>query len=96
MENDIVYFENNEVNQHFLYWLKNYPLSFHPLDINRWNSFVLSALGNQEVVDYSILRKGFHDFNHHDEDDRYIDIYMNNYSSMKDLYNLLSMENKLK
>lgn len=37
-------------------WLSNYPLSSHPLDINRWYDFVISLHENDERLPLEDLR----------------------------------------
>lgn len=96
MNKNIKHFNNDESNRLFNIWLNNSPTSFHPLDMNRWNQFVLVTLESEEEVSSEIIKKEFKDYNHRDDEEICLDSYMTRYCAMKAIYDLLKSEDKLK
>ena len=79
------FFKTDECNRLYNIWLSNYPESFHQLDLDRFTNMVISLLDNGENLEYSHVRqcKPL-------KEEWMVDSYMNRYSSMKDMYNVLS------
>lgn len=92
MNNHELYFDDTETNRLFNIWLNNHPDSFHPLDLDRWASFVKESLDKKEDVEYSVIKKGLSDYNHRDDDERIADAYFSKYLAMRDLYKLITSQ----
>jgi len=51
MEN-LKLFKNSVVSKSFMLWINNYPLSYHSLDMKRFEKFVIALfINNEEIPD---------------------------------------------
>ena len=45
-------FESQNAKKSFELWINNYPKSYHPLDMKRFEKFIVSLFVNNETIDY--------------------------------------------
>lgn len=86
-------FSSKEVIKSFSLWVNNYPLSYHPLDMKRFEEFVVTLFVNNESLDYKNLEyflKQNHNFS--DSDFGYFSSRIRNGLSLLESYK--SEENK--
>lgn len=81
------YFKSSDANHKFSFWLAQFPESFHPLDVERFNEMVLSVLDNNEHLEYSHITQSETKL-----EEWQIDNYMERYFAMKAMYDLLKKQ----
>jgi hypothetical protein len=83
-------FKTEQTNDLFYRWISIHPESHHPLDINRFNYFVLSLLENNQILTEELLRsaiKSEKQWQNQEAIENFINQYLDKYHTIRDFWN---------
>ena len=85
------YFNTEEANRLFDIWVKSAPESFVDTDMDCFTRLAICLFDNDELLDIQIIKEAFCNR----LTDEIVTIYWSRYSSMRDMYKMLSDDSRL-
>ncbi len=92
-------FNSKETENKFTSWINQHPESYHSLDIERFYSFVLSLLKNDDYLTDTELRKYIFEMKGWKNNtfiDEFVDRTMNDINDLKSFYDFLNKKGIIK